>query len=205
MSETQNSNVESSKPEIMIESVVEKTEPVSTKTMFYHTPAGIKTIEGFNGWLKLLCIFGFIGGGLYAIYALFSLFLVFAFPPTILLTFLIAGVSAGLIYLSILLWKSSSNVESLKHLDSQVEYNTITLGVLDTFRKVIKYYFIGILGSVILGIIMMIIFIGSAASTFRKDFDKYNSTPLESQKSLKTQQNLKDILNSPDYQVDLNQ
>jgi hypothetical protein len=205
MSDTKTSNVESSKPEIIVESVVETTPQISSKTMFYHTPAGIKTIEGFNGWLKLLCIFGFIGGGLYAIYALFSLFLIFAFPPAFLLTVLIAGVSAGLIYLSLLLWKTSSKVESLKHLDSQDEYNTITLGTLDTFRKVIKFYFIGILGAVILGIILMIIFIGSAAATFGKDFEKYNNTPLESQRSLRNKQNVKDILNSPDYQVDPNQ
>jgi hypothetical protein len=205
MSETQNSNVESPKPEIMVESVVEHTEKVSSKTMFYHTPAGIKTIEGFAAWVKLLCILGFIGSSIYILYGIVTLFAAFFAPALILLSLVMFGIAAGVIYLAILLWKSASKVASLTQLDSQSEYNSITLGALDTFRKVIKFYFIGLLGVIIATIIAVIILIGSAAATFGKDFDRYNTTPLDSQKSLRNQQNLKDILNDPNYEIDPNQ
>jgi hypothetical protein len=205
MSETQPSNVESLKPEVIVESVVEKTEKLTPKKMFYHTPSGIKTIEGFAGWVKLLCILGFIGSSIYILYGIITLFAAFFAPALILLSLVMFGIAAGVIYLAILLWKSASKVASLTQLDSQSEYNTITLGTLDTFRKVIKFYFIGLLGVIVTTIIAVIVLIGSAAATFGKDFDKYNSSPLESQKSLKKQQNLRDILNTPDYEIDPNQ
>jgi hypothetical protein len=163
---------DSASPETTTTQISEPT--ISGGDAFFHSPKSKTTLEGFSFWMKFLSIIGFIGASVYILYGVISLFLIAFSPFLIIAPVVFLGIGGGLAYLMVNLWSTANKASSLQHKSTQDDYNQTSMGIIDTIRKVIKYYIIGIGVLILSSLILFILAIGSYSAMTReieKDFD----------------------------------
>jgi hypothetical protein len=166
--ETISSN-ETTKP-VIHKQVVEAATPLS----FLESASAIKSLSGYNFWIKFLSVFLGFNVVVLSFYGLISLFTVFFAPIAIFIPLFFFGVAGYIAYIITRLWKSGSTVSSLQKVIDQDEYNQKSLQSLDLIRSAIKLYVIGGLAIAVFIIVFITLSIAFFAVNIPNDGDGYN-------------------------------
>ena len=146
-------------PEVVVESNSDDNTPKMEQVMvldFLASEETQKMLKGLGFWLAFQAILSYVGAGFLVLSGIVYAISIIGLPVAVIY-FAIAAYS---VWIGIMLFKASTQVNAIKLQNNQNDFNTQTVDMLSNLKTIYKIYGIMTIISIVFGIILFVLAIG---------------------------------------------